>query len=751
MGNFNFLAVKWPVLANLGEIAEKNLHNDPNTTLFKLRLFGEHLVKVIFAYERAQEPADGKQVTKVKKLFDNNIIPEKIYNFLTKIRKKGNDAAHEGYDSIQDANDLLRTTLLLSIWFFRTYEDDQFQPRSYIEPQKVDSSIELKKELDELTADYNYQLSTLKIELDKLRLKEDSTEETIIRRARSMVALSAIRMTEEDSQKLVGEQLSRLGWYCPTENYQEGARPREGINTAISKWPLNKKYTADYALFLGNKLVAYIDTKSQGRDLYSQLGRIIRNAKNVTYTGIESFVSQSNEINIPFVFAVNALLKMNSGIWFHDLRKNTNIPKLIKSWYTPLGLRELLRKDYDSAVMLLENEPIEYLGDTLGLRAYQLEAIKAVENTIQDGENNVLVNMATGTGKTKMAIGLIYRLIKSGIFNRVLFLVDRRSVGEQVASEFREARLEGNYTFTDIYEIQSLDTKKPKVTTKVHISTIQNIVQQLKNDLALSVDTYDCIVIDGLNWIGDFENGFSFIDSMFFNTLFEESDSPRIYMSAFEYFDASKIVLTSNIDNNLKYLFGDPVYLYTYQDAVRDGYLLDFNIIKLVPAGIEFNTYNFNAETENSDNDEYIRAVLCDLIKQINPFSNKKTIVFASTENQAELIVRALNELYSNQYECFEKDVISKITASTKNVSLQIKLFKNERFPNIAVTVDVLATGIDVPAVSNLVFFRKVKSRSLLSQMLGRGNRPCKELEKKYFNVYDAVGVFDGNDTKGLT
>ena len=122
-----------------------------------------------------------------------------------------------------------------------------------------------------------------------------------------------------------------------------------------------------------------------------------------------------------------------SGIWFHDARRSTNHPYPLRDWYTPEGLKELLKQDVERANQQLKVEPT----DGLGLRDYQVAAIKAVEAALEDGRRQALVAMATGTGKTRTFIGLIYRLVKTARFRRVLFLVDRTSLGEQAKDAFK--------------------------------------------------------------------------------------------------------------------------------------------------------------------------------------------------------------------------------------------------------------------------------------------------------------------------
>src|SRR5699024_1460043 len=154
------------------------------------------------------------------------------------------------------------------------------------------------------------------------------------------------------------------------------------------------------------------------------------------------------DYQVPFLFATNGReylqqIEQKSGIWFLDARKSTNHPRPLKGWYSPEGLKDLLKKDIDKAATDLEDENMDYLG----LRGYQNEGIRAVENALSNDQRAILIAMATGTGKTRMAIGLIYRLVKADRFKRILFLVDRTALGEQAEAAFKDSKLENYQSF----------------------------------------------------------------------------------------------------------------------------------------------------------------------------------------------------------------------------------------------------------------------------------------------------------------
>src|SRR5690606_7920360 len=177
-------------------------------------------------------------------------------------------------------------------------------------------------------------------------------------------------------------------------------------------------------------------------------------------------------------------------------RKSTNHPRPLQGWYTPRGLKKLLEQDIERSEQFLRDEKFDYLK----LRDYQVKAIQAVEKALEEKKRSILIAMATGTGKTRMAIGLIYRLLKAKRFHRILFLVDRKALGEQAEAAFKESKLENFHTFAEIYGLQSLYDQKPDSETKVHIATVQGMLKRIfyneKTEDVPTIDQYDCIIVD---------------------------------------------------------------------------------------------------------------------------------------------------------------------------------------------------------------------------------------------------------------
>ena len=441
---------------------------------------------------------------------------------------------------------------------------------------------------------------------------------------------------------------------------------------------------------------------------------------------------------------------------------------------------ELLDKDTSARNQDLREMSYDLLRDKdgLSLYEYQVRAIKAAEEAIINGQRNVLLAMATGTGKTRTILGMIYRFLKTGRFRRILFLVDRTALGEQASDVFQEVKLEDLMTLDDIYNIKGLEDKAIDRETRIQIATVQSMVKRIlynDEDTMPAVSDYDLVIIDEAHrgYILDKEMG---EDEILYR---DQMDYQSKYRCVVEYFDAVKIALTATPALQTTEIFGQPVFKYTYREAVIEGYLVDHDAphrlsTKLSAEGIHYkkgdtvvrydpvtgevtnselleDELDFDVESFNRQviTEPFNRTVLAEIACDIDPESpdvQGKTLIFAVNDDHADLIVKILKEIYTEMG--VDNDAIKKITGSVgggnkKKIKDAIKRFKNERFPSVVVTVDLLTTGIDVPAITTLVFMRRVKSRILFEQMMGRATRRCPEIHKTHFEIYDPVGVYD--------
>jgi type I restriction enzyme, R subunit len=281
------------------------------------------------------------------------------------------------------------------------------------------------------------------------------------------------------------------------------------------------------------------------------------------------------------------------------------------------------------------------------------------------------------------------------------------------------------------------------------------------------VDQYDCIVVDECHrgYLLDRElsdREFQFRD---------EDDYISKYRRVLDHFDAVKIGLTATPALHTKEIFGTPIFSYSYREAVVDGFLVDHEppiriVTKLAHDGIHYDareevlvldratqtlhkeeladeiqfdvdTFNRRVITEN-----YNRAVLGELVNHIDPEQDEKTLIFCATDEHADMVVLLLKEALKQKYGSVDDDAVAKITGATDRPLEAIRRYRNERHPNIAVTVDLLTTGIDVPRIANLVFLRRVRSRILYEQMIGRATRLCPEIGKERFRIFDAVDLY---------
>jgi type I restriction enzyme, R subunit len=562
--NFHFLSEKWDILANLGETAERNVFIDPNTTLMKLRLFAETLTKFVLAYEEIKETFDTKQTDRIHVLRREDLITQELEDILETIRKKGNKAMHEGYGTQKEAHALLHMGFRLAVWFMQVYGVWDFKEPEYKVPASISTVDE--EELKKLSSSYEEKVEQLEKELEKLRQAQlyVPDKEKIKRKKDARAYGSKLTLTEEETRVLIDQQLQEAGWEADTETlrYGKGTRPEKGRNLAIAEWPLKRGF-ADYALFVGLEFVGIIEAKRKSKNIPSDIEQAKNYARLVERKGDEVILHPYGDYFVPFLFATNGRpyvkqFAERSGIWFLDARKSTNHPRPLKGWYSPQGLKELLKQDEDQANQKLHDETLDYLN----LRPYQEDAIKAVERAVENKQREVLLAMATGTGKTRMAIGLIYRLIKHSRFKRILFLVDRSALGEQAEAAFKDSKLENYHSFTEIFELQSLDDVKPNPETKVQIATVQGMLKRLfyseNEDNKPTVDQYDCIIVDEAHRGYTLDKEMSEVEELFR----DHKDYVSKYRQVLEYFDATKIGLTATPALHTVEIFGKPVFTY---------------------------------------------------------------------------------------------------------------------------------------------------------------------------------------------
>lgn len=820
--NFAHLAQHDEQLLRLGLLAEKYFAEDPNTCLLKLRQLAELLAQLVAARTGQLMAPEETQYELLRRLQDSGIVPREIAQLFCEVRRTGNAANHALEGDHRGALSVLKMTWQLSLWFHRTFKDPSFKSGPFAPPAPPkDESDELRAEmavlskaLQEYQATHHETAEQLEVTEAKLRdakneqafweqmaaeaeqakvaLEKRLAEQQVVAAAQpksvliqlvssANTAAGAVQLDEADTRKLIDQQLRQAGWEADSQalKYNKGARPTKGRNLAIAEWP-TESGPADYVLFSGLVPIAVVEAKRKNVDVSGSLQQAKRYSRTFTPSQ-ETVLHDANwgegkaAYRVPFAFSSNGRpflrqLSTKSGIWFCDLRRADNHGHVLDGWYTPEGLTNLLKRDEAKAHEDLANAPFNY---GFPLRFYQQDAIRAAESAIEAGQREMLLAMATGTGKTKTCIALIYRLLKAKRFRRILFLVDRSALGEQAANAFKDTKMENLQSFTDTFGIKELEEQTPDTDTTVHIATIQGMVQRLlyaaEGEIPPAVDQYDCIVVDECHRGYLLDRELSDTEMTFRG--YEDYISK--YRRVLDYFDAFKVGLTATPALHTTQIFGAPIYTYSYREAVIDGYLMDYeppvqirtelstngiawkvgeevkiydarrNQIELfnAPDDIKLEIEDFNRKVIT----EPFNRVVCEyLASELDPASRRKTLIFCATDAHADLVVTLLKTAFKTQYGSVDDDAVIKITGAADKPLQLIRRFKNERNPNVAVTVDLLTTGIDVPEICNIVFLRRVNSRILFDQMLGRATRLCDEIEKESFRVFDAVQIFEG-------
>jgi type I restriction enzyme, R subunit len=537
---------------------------------------------------------------------------------------------------------------------------------------------------------------------------------------------------------------------------------------------------ADYALCVDGHIVGIVEAKKLTLGPQSVLTQAERYCK-----GIADSPFNYRGFRVPFLYSTNGEV-----IWHHDLRHELSRSHIITQFHTPEALIERLQKDYDTSCGTLLRTP----NDHPRLRPYQIEANAAIEKAIADRKQQMLVAMATGTGKTFTMVNEVYRLMKSGFAKRILFLVDRRALAAQAVLAFASFEPEPGLKFDKIYEVYSQrfqtgdfdeeDKYDPKVLPSsyltnpnashafVYVSTIQRMTinlfgrdavfaagdEELDDDatkLDIPIHAFDLVIAD------ECHRGYT-------------SAEASIWRKTLDHFDAIKIGLTATPAAHTTAYFKDIVYRYEYERAIREGHLVDYDVVAVksnvrvngifLKEGEQVSVVNPESGAQQLDLLEDERQFDSTKIEReiTSPDSNKK--ILEEVKKWAEdhekqygrfpkTLIFAANDLphtsHADQLVEIGRDVfgrgdsfVQKITGRVDRPLQWIRQFRNRPAPSIVVTVDLLTTGVDIPDLEGIVLLRPVKSRILFEQMLGRGTRKGYQFpDKSHFVVFDC---FDG-------
>lgn len=659
---------------------------------------------------------------------------------------------------------------------FESLADSMSEEARTYESMATESEVQLIK----LQKSYEARLKEMQEKLDAKTVK-DAVEKT-------NKSAKNIYLNEELTRIIIDQQLMAAGWEADTQEltYAKGARPERNKNKAIAEWPTVGRQSADYVLFAGLTPIAIVEAKRENTDVAGKIPQAERYAKGFNVSadqygawrlaGLNQPWSDGEQgsYQIPFVYSCNGRpyikqIEEKSGTWFRDVRAPSNLKKALCDFHTPDGLLDQLVRDKAKAEEELRKEGFSYLG----LRDYQEKAIQSVESALEGNQRNCLLAMATGTGKTRTIIGLMYRFLKAERFKRILFLVDRSALGTQAQDSFDEALLEQNTPLSKIYNIAELGDMAVEAETRIQVATVQAMVKRLfMSDHPPSIDTFDCIIVD------EAHRGYTLDQEMTDNEIQfrDQAQYQSSYRRVLDWFDAVKIGMTATPALHTSEIFGKPVYTYTYREAVADDWLIDHEppiryITKLAQEGIQFEKgeqvdvvtlktgeivqeelednleFEIDAFNRQVITPDFNRVICKALAQELDPFSEEKVMIFCITDNHADMVKSQLDKEFKDLYgEDYNQNSVRKITGKSDQVNKLIRHYKKEANPRIAITVDLLTTGIDVPAICHLVFLRRVRSRILYEQMVGRATRRCDRIGKTVFKIHDPVDLYAALD-----
>ena len=571
--------------------------------------------------------------------------------------------------------------------------------------------------------------------------------------------------------------LKQQGWTIVS--FDPTFPPRLYSHHAVTEYP-TADGPADYALFVDGQPLGVVEAKRLSLGPKNVLVQSERYSK-----GVEASPFNFCGYHVPFLYSTNGEV-----LWFHDIRHGLHRSRRIARFHTPAALSEMLARNLKQECRWFAEHPNNHSR----LRSYQIDANAAIEAAIADRKRQMLVAMATGTGKTFTMVNQTYRLMESKVGKRILFLVDRRALAAQAVRAFASFEPEPSKKFDKIHEVYSQRFQRedfgdeerfdPKVLPAAYL-----LNPQTKHDFVY-VCTIQRMAINlfgrGAVWSGDEEDIEDDAEQLLIpNHAFDiiiADECHRGYTTAelslwrntLDHFDAIKIGLTATPAAHTKAYFTDVVYRYEYARAVREGYLVDYDAVKIrsdvrmqgvflkegeLVGMVDPDTGNEQLDQLEDERDfdaaeverkvtspDSNRKILEELKKYALEHEQRygrfpKTLIFAANDvphtSHADQLVEMAVEVFGRG-----ESFVRKITGRVDRPLQRIREFRNRTQPGIVVTVDLLSTGVDIPDLEFIVFLRAVKSRILFEQMLGRGTRKGEKFpDKSHFTVFDC---FDG-------
>lgn len=574
---------------------------------------------------------------------------------------------------------------------------------------------------------------------------------------------------EQKARVVIDKKLEQSGW-----TIQNVAQLNLGaaLGVAVREFPTSTG-PVDYALFIDGEPVGVIEAKksSVGENITVVEEQSSRYANS-------SFKWINREYNIRFAYeATDKLIKFTD---YKDIKYRS---RKIFSFHRPEYLESLLQAN-DTIRNNMKHFPVL---DTTGFRDCQINAINNMDISFADNRPRALVQMATGAGKTFTAITEAYRLLKYGKMNRILFLVDTKSLGEQAEREFLAyTPNDDTSSFSQLYGVRRLKSSYIPNDVQICISTIQRMYSILKEedlDESIEEESFNEYVTADSKAPKEVVYNEKYPPEFFDCIIIDECHRSiyNVWQQVLTYFDAFLVGLTATPDKRTFAFFNENVVSeYRREQAIIDGvnvgediFLIETEVSQkgghILKRVIEYRDrlsrekrweqmdedldYDKNKLDKDVVNPSQIRTVIKtfkeNLFTSLFPRRKEvpKTLIFAKTDSHADDIINIVREEFGEGNEFCKK-----ITYSAENAESTLSSFRNDYYPRIAVTVDMIATGTDVKPLECLIFMRDVRSKNYFEQMVGRGTRtigvddlkkvtPSATENKDHFVIVDAVGV----------
>jgi Type I site-specific restriction-modification system, R (restriction) subunit and related helicases len=578
-------------------------------------------------------------------------------------------------------------------------------------------------------------------------------------------------------KRLIDPRLEAQGWRVT--RFREGTPLAAYERQAVAEYPTDNG-PADYALCQGSQILGVAEAKKLSLGPQNVLTQAERYSR-----GLPANSFNFRGFHVPFLYSTNGEV-----LWFHDVRHDRSRSRKVSKFHTPNALREMLDRDFDADCAWFQANPNSHPR----LRPYQTEASEAIERAIGERKRHMLLAMATGTGKTFTMVNEVYRLMKSGVGRRILFLVDRRVLAAQAVRAFASFEAEPGLKFDKIYEIYSqrfhredldpdelfdpnvlpaaylLDPKRGHAF--VYVCTIQRMAINLFGRGA---------VFSGDEEAADVDAGKLDIPIHAFDVVIADechrgytASELSVWRNTLEHFDAIKIGLTATPAAHTTSYFKDVVFRYGFDRAVREGHLVDYDAVAIQSAvrmngifikegeqvghidtttgGEQLDLLEDERHIDTSEVEEKATAPDSNrkIIEEIKKYADEheekygrfpKTLIFAVNDlphtSHADALVDIARDAFGRG-----DSFVQKITGRVDRPLQRIREFRNRPQPGVVVSVDLMSTGVDIPDLEFIVLLRPVKSRILFEQMLGRGTRKGEKFpDKSHFTVFDC---FDG-------